>query len=652
MNNRLSFSGDTLSTITRVNSDGNTVENPASLEAGLQRFQGATLVISPALYGEDKVYGVKGVNTDLTWTRGTEATRTNSTGLIQKTPYNLFSYSDQLNNGFWTGTSITITANADYAPDGSLTADRLVKTSAQYTNCRLFTTNSFFPVGGVYTMSVFVKKEGTTNDFLIRLDAGGNSCNLNFNFTTEVTTVSGVNAISGSMVKYLNGWYRLILVGNATAGWAPDIGNMYANLTGDSVLLWGAQVVTGSQPLPYFKTTDRLDVPRIDYSLDTPTFLLEPQRTNLLIYSQGAITSAYSNETGITTTINNAIAPDGTQTAALVQNGSIGSQKVRGIYKTTPLTISAGNTFSVYLKAGTASWVGLNHTSYGIGWAYFNLSTGAIGYYDSCTPKITKLANGWYRCSLENCSFSGSSYVLVSIHTSNINSEPWQTLDTYAGGENIYVWGTQLEQAAYSTSYIPTVASTVTRIADAFSRNNLYTNNTISSLGGTWYLEIKNNLSYIRDGLATGLFIDSSSSSYTNGINIRNVGTGRLVVSKWQASSGTAVYTTTTDTVKLVIKWNGTTADVFANGTKVVSATAFTSTNMEFLGLNGGYIPYFIQTMALYNYPLSDIECINLTNDTYDILDVNSYNTYVASQSGGYLEGSTSNLLNVTQNFK
>jgi hypothetical protein len=166
---------------------------------------------------------------------------------------------------------------------------------------------------------------------------------------------------------------------------------------------------------------------------------------------------------------------------------------------------------------------------------------------------------------------------------------------------------------AYATTYIKTTTASATRIADSFSRNNIYTNGLITSSGGTWFVELRNNISYTRDNLATGLFIDSDSSSYLNGINIRNIGTGRLVVSKWVSGSGIPLYTTTTDTTKLAIKWNGSTADVFANGTKVVSATSFTPTAMQFLKCSDGYIPYFIQQMALYPTPLSDTDCTTLT---------------------------------------
>ena len=99
----------------------------------------------------------------------------------------------------------------------------------------------------------------------------------------------------------------------------------------------------------------------------------------------------------------------------------------------------------------------------------------------------------------------------------------------------------------------------------------------------------------------------------SNNINIRTGGTARVAINKVIAGVSTALYLTTTDTTKIAIKWNGTTADIFANGTKVISATAFTPTNMEFLRGDTGDVTKFIQQMALYPSPLSDTDCTTLT---------------------------------------
>jgi hypothetical protein len=115
----------------------------------------------------------------------------------------------------------------------------------------------------------------------------------------------------------------------------------------------------------------------------------------------------------------------------------------------------------------------------------------------------------------------------------------------------------------------------------------------------------------VRDASSSGLSLDAGALS--NGLAIRNTATGRLAIQKFVAATATLLYTTTTDTTKIAIKWNGTSCDVFANGTKVVTASSFTLTVMENLGLTSGQVPYFIQAMALYPTPLSDADCTALT---------------------------------------
>jgi hypothetical protein len=192
------------------------------------------------------------------------------------------------------------------------------------------------------------------------------------------------------------------------------------------------------------------------------------------------------------------------------------------------------------------------------------------------------------------------------------------TFTPTAGSLVLTVSGTctnaQLEAGAYPTSYIPTVASTVTRNADVINRNDIYTNNLITAAGGTWFVHLINNVPMSRDTSSVGLFIADSSNGVTgNGISLRNNSNNRLAINKRIAGSQTQIYVTTNDHVKVAIKWNGTTADVFENGIKVVSATSFTATDMEFFSGTGGDVSKYITQMALFPTPLSDAECIALT---------------------------------------
>jgi hypothetical protein len=172
-----------------------------------------------------------------------------------------------------------------------------------------------------------------------------------------------------------------------------------------------------------------------------------------------------------------------------------------------------------------------------------------------------------------------------------------------------------MELGAYATTFIPTTTAAVTRLVDVFSRNNLFTNNIVTSSGGTWFLDLSSNLALVRDATTSFFLGDSSSGTVGNSINIRNNYTSarRLSINKSVSGSLTELYITLTDNVKMAIKWNGTTADVFVNGSKVVAATAFTATALQILGGNGIDVPKFINQSSLFPVPLTDDQCIEIT---------------------------------------
>jgi hypothetical protein len=179
---------------------------------------------------------------------------------------------------------------------------------------------------------------------------------------------------------------------------------------------------------------------------------------------------------------------------------------------------------------------------------------------------------------------------------------------------SVFLWGAQLELGGYATSYIPTVSASVTRNQDQITRNNIYTNGLITASGGTWFVELRNNRSLVRDAASQFWVGDTNNTSIVNGFTLRGSSvSARIGINKVVASTTTSLFTTTTDSVKIAIKWNGSTADVFQNGVKVVSATAFTTTNMEFLNGFAADVPKYINEMILYPTPLSDTQCIALT---------------------------------------
>jgi hypothetical protein len=109
-------------------------------------------------------------------------------------------------------------------------------------------------------------------------------------------------------------------------------------------------------------------------------------------------------------------------------------------------------------------------------------------------------------------------------------------------------------------------------------------------------------------GLGSGLVGASANNFWLQGLNGQ-----RISVWKQVAGSASVIRITAANNCKLAIKWNGATADVFENGVKVVTATAFTATALEDLRTFVTTNTYFINSMALFPTALTDTQCIALT---------------------------------------
>lgn len=568
---------------------------------------------APAVVG-GSVYGATVNSTNLaftadtiSFTRGGEAYRTNSSGQVQRVPYNLFTYSNDFSNAAWVKSYCTLTPNATTAPDGSNTgwslADNATLGSHGFTGTLVSSV--------VNTYSVYAKAN-TANWLWLYFAAmtGGSAW---FNLTTGVVGSFESNVIP-TITPVGNGWYRCSItkassLSSSGTGLMVTTGSGITSHsgTGNSIYIWRAQVVEGTQPLNYFPTTDRLNVPRVDYTIpNTPCLLLEPQRTNLFTYSEDA--SSWSSTSNVSISTNTTTAPNGTLTAdSIIENTSAGFH-YRGVVPGNAGTYA----ITIYVKPNGRNWVYLTtYDGSADRGAYFNVATGVVGTINAgVTAKITPAANGFYRCEIIASPVAGFSATLQLATADNTRSY------TGDGTSGVYVWGAQCEVGAYSTSYIATGSASVTRLVDNFSRSNVYTNGLISASGGTWVVHLFNNFAYTRDAGINGFFLSDSSTGSQNSLSFRNTGGpgSRLSIQKFIGTTNTDLYVTTTDIVKAALKWNGTSVDVFVNGTKVVVASAFTYTALEYLAHSvNGDVPKYIQHMALYNSPLSDAECIVLT---------------------------------------
>jgi hypothetical protein len=328
------------------------------------------------------------------------------------------------------------------------------------------------------------------------------------------------------------------------------------------------------------------NVPRLDYSFGScPAALLEPQRTNLALrsnefndasWSKSNLTAVDNSETGI----------DGNLSASLITTSAVGNFLFQ-VFTVTPGQVM---TFTFYVKRGT-----MTDLKYRFRDQTNNVDVIPVTSYYSQTNATT-----YSRISVT---------LTIPAGCTSFRFSP--IADTNSIG-TCYITSAQVEVGSYATTYIPTTTATQ-RNADGFSISNVYSNGLIGPSGGTWFIQLRNNISYTRDGLMR-IGIGDSTNLLTNSIWLSpDSPSGRYVILKTTGGSNAPLFTTTTDNVKIGIKWNGSTADVFVNGVKVVSATAFTTTVMGNLLSTAMTVPTFIQKMELYNTPLSDTELTTLT---------------------------------------
>ena len=538
----------------------------------------ASLVLIPSGYKEDTVYSVvpSDGSGDLSFTRASNGTRVNSAGLVEVCPWNLVTYSNDFLNAAWLKSNINLTSGQT-DKDGGTNAWKVDFAGS---------ANSAY----MFQELPAVQKTGAV---WVKGTAGQ---------TAYIGIRSSV--ASGALFTFNGSWQQVVET-------STDLYFIFSNYgagTATTFLMQYVQANIGSTAKPYFPTTDRLNVPRLTYQNGgggCPSLLLEPQRTNLFPNSQTTANWSFSN---MSRTANYGISPDGTQNADLLSPTTSGSVTFQSDITTSSLVIGQPFVVSFFIKlnASFTSDAGTNILDIRLSgptvWSRptvrVNLETGEVTSINNAIYiSSTNFGNGWFRITFGATPTGTSGQVALQSPTS-----------VTMNGGSFYIWGLQGEaNATYATSYIPSQASSATRVADSFSRSNIYTNGLITSSGGTWFVELLNNVAYTRDS-ASGLEI--ANAGFTQRIIIFNAGgSSRLIV--FLTTAG-AVFTTTTDTVKLAIKWNGSNASVFANGTKVANNVTFTGLSMENL-IGGQGVPFFISQMDLFPTPLIDAECIALT---------------------------------------
>jgi hypothetical protein len=329
-----------------------------------------------------------------------------------------------------------------------------------------------------------------------------------------------------------------------------------------------------------------VDEPRIDFLNNTKGhLLLEPSRRNDVTYSEDL--SEWTT-TDLSITSNSEVSPDGTQNADKV-TATANFARIQYTY-----TLSASTTYTISFYVKNISAVNPRVQVYDNTNATNLLNT----YYGS------ELTGKWKRLTYSFTTTTGTSILVRPIRDIN---------DT----EEMYIWGIQLEQGSYATSYIPTSGSAVTRSAETNYQQNV--TQVIGQSEGTMYIEF-----VPKDTSATQILYQVRSSSGTIGqIDIRltggNISTLANDGGSSQFSMGSTSYSAGTK-YKVAVRYKLNDSKIYINGSSVGSDTScsFTGSSLDQISFAENLtslVPVAdILDARLYNTALSDSELQALTS--------------------------------------
>ena len=559
---------------------------------------------------------------DMSVIRATTATRVNADGDIEQVPYNLTQHSQNFENAVWSKGSAILTTNFDIAPDGSLTAAKYVPNS---TNIRhdLSNFNLSFYNGKTITMSVYVKNAGNRYVIIGTIGTG-----IRFDFNTETITNLPGTAPLNSFVEVLpNGWYRIGCTISSLDGGRIAIvpSNIIINTTPapfagndvDGVLVWGAQMVLGTQARDYFPTTTRLNVPRIDYSNSSCPSILVEQATTNFIRNNSMVGAAVGNPGTLPTNWSG-----GSIVSSLgVENGieyidiRIAITATSGFSRiffepSTQIVAANGQTWTLssYLKIINAPQP---PTGYRLR-IFENTSTGALitSGFQTITPTTS-----FARYSFTRTLSGGATVARVQpiLEFTTVSGQPYDF--------TVRVYGPQMQQLAFATSLIQTSTGAATKNADVIDNTNMST--LIGQTEGAMFVDFN----YERfNPLADNFIATISDGIINNSLLIAVVGIGAFVVrlrtsgtTRWDFIIPAASFTF--GRKKVVISYKSGETNLYVNGVKIgstnTSAFTFPVTINKFnLGSSwsgSSLANNTINSAALYKTALTDAQAIQLT---------------------------------------
>ena len=358
--------------------------------------------------------------------------------------------------------------------------------------------------------------------------------------------------------------------------------------------------------------------PRIDFKDDAKgALLLEPTRSNLVTYSND-FSQGYWTKSNSSITSNSLISPDG----GLNADKLIASVTTTSHWLSTPtITVTATtlHTLSVFIKTSEFTKIGFREGFTGQQIA-LNLTDKSTLFSSGSSTSVNYVdyGNGFTRIELTyTSSGSGSSSWRVFLLDNSYTSGNLVTYNYLGNGTSgIYIYGAQLEQGSYATSYIPTQGSAVTRSADAC--NNGGNEQVINSTEGVLYAEIS---ALANDGTSRSITIGDGTAS--NRVFLKYTGTDNQIESTVVSNNVVSsimnyVIPNALNANKVALKYKLNDFSLWVNGFEVATdilgnaPIALNALNFD----NGvGGSPFYGNTkdLRVYNTALTDQELQALT---------------------------------------
>jgi len=355
----------------------------------------------------------------------------------------------------------------------------------------------------------------------------------------------------------------------------------------------------------------RLDYPMIDgVQKGCPHHILEPERTNLLSYSNRFLTPPFWQQVALTVSNDVTISPDGTLNASKLTRTSV-TGNARLVHSSVAVSSGAKATLSAFFKYNGTDEVIL-FSPIALQGKRFSLLNGVAGADFVSAPDgygIDNYGNGWYRF-----------YIVVTAPSTSLDFTIYVQNNAQT---SIYIFGAMLEEGSFPTSYIPTSGESggVTRSAETASGAGQ--SSTFNDSEGVLFAEF-NTLSI---NPASSRYIGISNGSADNRIAIRQLGGANNQVGGFVVVGG-SVQANLISTINLVnfnkiaVKYKANDFALWVNGIELATDTSGTVpaegtlNKLDFANFNGSSLPFEGKTKQVqyFDSALADTQLEQLTS--------------------------------------